>query len=617
MVSIIPKPIRKMIAVFRGQVSPVFIFLSIMLGFWFGLMPGWSGLHTVMVIVVLILNIHLGLFLLSGAIGKAACFAAAPLLFHIGEWVHSSLSVLLRLLASLPLIAITDFDKYSVAGALIVGPVVGAVGGLLLARSVIGFRRMLLKLEENSEQFKKWYSKKSVRILDRLLIGKRTKDAKSLFTAKLKIFRMPGVILAVIVIVILVAVTSILKDKAAKDYVVTKLTQINKAEVNLDEMSLSALAGAVSASGIEVTDPEKPQQNQVAIGKIAADIGMYELFLGRLVMEEVEVSDVQFGQARSEPGKVVDGAVEDKPSVFDPCDFKLEDLDISKLETYFKNAKAVKEWLGKIRKWLPESAEKEAEVEKEIPQGYLEYLDARAVTPASPRVLAKKVLLDKVQIPWSMFGNSRISLANLSDSVRVAELPVTLVLESHDTPASLSFIFNFAARENEPMVKGVFEGFDLSKLQESISSDAGLVFEKGTSSGQFKGSITKDYVDLTIEAAISGMKASAGGDNLWGLDSKTASEALAVMENMSVKLLVVGPLSEPRMAFDAGDMQGALKNALVEAGKARLAEEIDKQVEKQLGDKLPGEIGEVLKKPDGLLKGLGGLLGGDKKEEDK
>ncbi len=617
MVSIIPKPIRKMIAVFRGQVSPVFIFLSIMLGFWFGLTPGWSGLHTVMVIVVLILNIHLGLFLLSGAIGKAACFAAAPLLFHVGVWVHSSLSVLLKLLASLPLIAITDFDKYSVAGALIVGPIAGAVGGLFLARSVIGFRRTLLKFEENSEQFKKWYSHKWVRILDRILIGKRTKDAKSLFTAKLKIFRMPGVILAVIVVVMLVVATSILKNKAAKDYVVSKLTQVNKAEVNLDELSILALAGEVSASGIEVTDPKKPQQNQVAIGKIAADIGMYELFLGRLVMEHVEVTDVQFGQARSVPGKVVEGASEDEPSVFDPCEFELEDLDINKLETYFKNAKAVKEWLGKIRNWLPESAAKEAEAQKEIPEGYLGYLDARAVTPASPRVLAKKVLLDKVQIPWGMFGNSKILLANLSDSVRVAGLPVTMELESHDTPASLSFVFDFAVAENEPVVKGVFEGFDLSKLQESISSDAGLVFEKGTASGTFSGSITKDFVDLTIEAALSGMKASTGGDSLWGLDSKTASEALAVMENMSIKMRVVGPLNEPRLAFDAGILQEELKAALVKAGKKRLAEEIDKQIEKQLGDKVPGEFGEILKKPGGLLKGLGGLFGGKKKEEDK
>lgn len=75
---ILPRPIRKILAIFRGGVSPVIIFLSIMLGFWFGLIPGWSGFHTVIIILMLILTIHLGLFLLSAGIGKSLCFAAAP-----------------------------------------------------------------------------------------------------------------------------------------------------------------------------------------------------------------------------------------------------------------------------------------------------------------------------------------------------------------------------------------------------------------------------------------------------------------------------------------------------------------------------------------------------------
>jgi len=62
------------------------------------------------------------------------------------------------------------------------------------------------------------------------------------------------------------------------------------------------------------------------------------------------------------------------------------------------------------------------------------------------------------------------------------------------------------------------------------------------------------------------------------------------------------------------------KKALVQAGKERLANEIDsrlgKQIDEKLGDKIPEEIKDVLKKPEDLLKGLGGLLGG-KKEEDK
>jgi len=616
MVSILPKPIRKMLAVFRGQVSPVFIFLSILLGFWFGLTPGWSGIHTVIVIVVLILNVHLGLFLLTAGLGKALCFAAAPLLFHLGVWVHEYLSILLRLLAMLPLIAITDFDKYSVAGALIAGPILGAVSGLLLARSVIGFRRMLLKFEESSETFKKWYSRRWVRILDRLLIGKRTKDAKALFTAKFKLFRMPGVIVAVLVVAVLVFAIMLLKDERARGYIATKMTQANGAEVNLDEFKLSALAGSISASGLQVTDAEKPELNQVSIGKIAADIGVYDLLLGKLVMEEIEVSDVQFGQPRAEAGEVVQKDTKQKDDAFDPCDFTLEDLDVSKLENYFKNAQSVKAWLQKIRKWLPKSEDKESEgASKEIPEKYLAYLNARASTPMSPRVLAKKILLNKVGIPWQLLGSSNISIENINDSPRVAGLPIAIAVKSNDTPASMNIKFDFTSSEKVPPVSGSFSGFDLSKMQDNVSGNAGLGFNKGTASGQFIGTITRDMVDLTIDLAIDDMDAKAQGDKIWGLDSKTASEALAVMKNIRMKIRIVGPVSEPRFAFDAGALQEQLKEALVKAGKARLAQEIDKQIEEQLGeglaDKIPGEIGEILKKPGDLIKGLGGLLGGD------
>ena len=148
MFKILPRPLGKFLAILRGQVSPVFVFLSVLLGFWFGLMPGWSGLHTVLVVVVLVLNVHVGLFLLSAGIGKALCFAAAPVLFHVGAWVQNYLSALLDFLAAVPVIGATDFSRYSLAGALVIGPVVGGVAGLLLARVVIAFRRNLLKFEE-------------------------------------------------------------------------------------------------------------------------------------------------------------------------------------------------------------------------------------------------------------------------------------------------------------------------------------------------------------------------------------------------------------------------------------------------------------------------------------
>ena len=614
---ILPKFIRKLLAVLRGGVSPAIIFLSVMLGFSFGLIPGWSGLHTVIVIAMLILNIHTGLFLLSGALAKSLCFAAAPVLYHVGAWVQAHLSFVLGLLESVPLIGITDFNRYSVTGAIVLGPIIGAIAGLLMARSVIGFRRKLLKLEEGSDKFRKWYSNRWVRILDRVLIGKRTKDAKSLFAAKTKYIRKAGVALAVIVLVGSVIVTYLIKDSTIKNYASKKMTQVNGAEVNLESLNLSALAGSVSASGIQVTDPQKPQNNQLSIEKVAADASLYNLLLGKLVMEQVELSNIKFDQQRSTPGTIPESVAQEKPPVFDSNDFKLENIDFTKLDTYLKDAKALKEKLQKLRRWLPKAdGKKTATQVKQIPQKYLDYLKARAIVPASPRIMAKKAILDKVQIAWPIFGNSKVLLTNLSDSPKTAKLPITFEMTSYDTPASINLTIDYSTKDQVPKLSGTFNSFDLAKIQSGLSSNAGLMFESGLASGQFSGTATNESIDLTLDIAISNLKAKGQGKGVLGLGSDTTSQAFDALKELKTTIRIVGPITEPRLVFDVKGLTEEFKKALVQAGKDRLANEIDsqlgKQIDEKLGDKVPDEIKDALKKPDGLLKGLGGLLGGKK-----
>jgi uncharacterized protein (TIGR03546 family) len=602
----IPKPIRKFLAILRGGVSPVIIFLTVMLGFTFGLIPGWSGIHVIVIAVIFILNIHIGFFLVSAGLGKAVCFGAAPALYHIGAAVQSYLSPLLKLLAAIPIIGITDFGRYAVTGAVVSGPIVGAAGGLLLARAVIGFRRKMLKFEEGSEKFKKWYSNPWVRVLDRILVGKRTKDAKALFTAKAKIFRKAGIALAVILFVACGVVASLLKDTKVRDYAAAKLTKANGAQVDLETLKVSALTGEASASGIQITDAENPQNNQLAVDKIAADASVYNLLLGRIVTDQVLVSNIQFNQKRQTPGRLAEVPAE-KPWVFDPCDFMVVVSDIGKLEKYLTNAKAVSRWLQKVRKWLPKEQAPAKPVIK-----YLDYLLARSDVPPSPRFLAKNVLLKKVEIPSPVFGNSTITLQNINDSPRSAALPIKLDIKSNDTPMHANVTFDYSAPDKTPQVTGAFSGLDLSKLQSSLSSGAGLAFESGVACGQFNGQITADFVDLTVDVDIQNMQATAQGDGILGLGGKTTSEALKVLKDIKTTIRVVGPVSEPRLAFDVKALQGNIKQALVKAGQERLSEEIDKQ----LGDKLPGELKDALKKPKDLLDGLGGLLGG-KKEENK
>jgi len=611
----IPKPIRKILTILRGGVSPVIIFISVMLGFTFGLIPGFSGLHAVLIALVFLLNVHLVMFLMSAALGKALCFAAAPVLYHIGMAVQGNLSSLLKFLATIPIIGITDFSKYAVVGGLIAGPVVGVVAGLLLARSVIRFRRMLLKVEENSEKFRTWYSKTWVRILDRILISKRTKDAKSLFTVKTKIVRKAGVAFAVILLVIFGVATHYLKDTKIKEYASTRLSQLNGAEVNLETLKLSILNGEASVSGIQVTDANNPGNNQIAVENISADASVYDLTLGKVVLDKVRLSDIQFDQKRQTPGKVIKTKAEE-PEVFDPCEYKVAVEDISKLDKYLDNAKAVKEWLKKARQWLPDPNDKEGEAPAEkAPIKYLDYLIARADVPTSARFLARNVLLEKVGIKSPVFGSSNISMENLNDAPSATALPIKLQVKSNDTPLEMNMTFDYSSGKKVPKVTGNFTNLDLSKLQSNLSSGAGLTFTSGLASGQFNGLITSESIDLTVDVEIQNMQASSQGDGILGLGAERTSEALKILKDLKTTIKIVGPTTEPRLVFDTHGLQDSIKQALIKAGKDRLAEEIDKQVEKQLGDKVPEELKDVIKEPKDIMKGLGGLLGG--KEENK
>jgi len=610
---LLPRFIKKLLAVFRGSVSPVFIFSSVFLGFSFGLMPGWSGFHIAIIIITLILNVHIGLFILSAGLGKSLCFAAAPVLYHVGMFVQDYLSALLRLFSYIPIIGITDFSKYSVAGALILGPVIGAVAGLLLVRSVISFRRALLKFEEGSERFKKWYSNPWVRILDRLLIGRRTKDAKALFTTKTKYFRKAGVVLTVLLLVICIVVASQIKDSKIKNYAEKKMTQTNGAEVDVGSLQISPLTGLVSISQIQVTDPEKPQNNQFSAEKIAADASLYNLLIGKVVMDEVQVSNIKFDQPRAEPGKIVEADTQQKQPIFDANDFALTKENLSKLETYIKNAKALKERLQKLQKWLPKD-KKTAKQTREVPQKYLDYLKAHAPITPSPRILAKKALLDNVQIPSPLFANSKVTIANVSDAPQAAGLPINLELTSYDTAAFVSITLDYSTGTGEPKITGTFKGFDLSKLQSGLNSNAGLIFESGTASGDFQGKLNADSMDVTINVVLDNMQAKSRAGGILGLDSQTSSEVLDAVHNLKTTIRIVGPISEPRVVFDSKGLTEQFKQKLAEAGKKRLQEELDKRLNETLGDKVPDELKKAIGKPSDLIEGLGGLL---KKKDDK
>ena len=608
----LPKPLRKLVGIFRGGVSPSMILITVILGVWFGLTPGWSGLHTAILFVVLIFNIGIGFFLFFAGVGKALTFILAPLLYHAGVWVQEYLSSVLSFLASIPIIGLTDFARYSVAGALILGPAIGLIFGLQLASLVTRFRNVWIKFEDRSEKLRKFQSKSWFRVLDRILIGKSAKDVRGVLTAKPKRIRKIGVILTLLIVIISAVGLSMLKDDKVRDYAASAMTNINGAEVNLEKVELSLRSGHISVIGMQWTDPEKPENNKFAIGKLSTDASMYHLSIGRVVLDEVEISDVKFDQKRESPGEVLEKKKkkEDKPFEWGDIDKK----DIEKLESYYKKAKQVKEWLGKVGEWMPEKDK--TKPEKKIPQRYLEYLNARAPVSPTPRILIRKVIMDGVEIPLEQVGKSKVTLSNISDAPAAAGLPLTIEIQSNVNASMLKFVGHFEKPDLGGEITGKLANVDLAQLQKDMSDTNRVKFSGGTADVALDGMISRHTIDLGLGVTVTDFQAGFAGQNgLFGLDPEISKQAIEVLKNIDTKLRLVGPLSEPRLALDSDGLSSQFKNALFDAGKARAAEELDKQIKKHLGDKLPEPAKDILKKAPGDL--IDGIFGGKKKKEEK
>ncbi len=611
----LPKPFKKWIAIFRGEVAPLFIFLSVLLGFWFGLMPGFYGIHVGILILALILNVNFGIFLIFAGFGKSLAFATGPLLYHTGIWVQDNAPVLIDIPASTPILGATAYSRFALSGALLIGPVVGAIFGLLLARSVTSFRRTWLKLQSDSDTFRRWQENRWARILSRLLIGKGAQVVEAVLKRRARVIRPAGVGVAVIVLTIAAIGAYAIQGDVLSDYAKQSLTTANGAEVNLESLDLSVFGGSLSANGIQATDPENPAMNRVAIKELSAEVSFWNLLLGRVVLDEVKLAKVETNTQRETPGEVVSATDEDEsPEEFDAGKFDLAGADVATLESYFEKSTELREQLRKLREWLPEDDGDAAPEPTAKPQSYLGYLTATAETTPTPRLLIRRLLLEDVDVPFEQLGPSNIECKNLSDAPRGAGAPVEIAIRSIDRPASVKITWpSDAAKMGGAEVEATFEDIDLREFQNQLKGSNTVTFEGGTATATISGMIARDEIDLAIKVRTKDMKATTAG-GLGGLDPQISSEAMKVLQDLETTFRLVGPTTQPRLVFDSSALGEQMRDALVKAGKDELA----RRATELLGDKLPEGVPDpasALGSPE-AAKDIGGKLLGGKSGDD-
>jgi len=105
-------------------------------------------------------------------------------------------------------------------------------------------------------------------------------------------------------LITLLVVVYLLANSIIKTVLTSELEQVTGAEVNIDSVSLRLMPVSVNLSGVQLTDPAKPEFNSISFSNAYARVDPWPALKGYYVVEELEVSELAYGSKRTKPGKV-------------------------------------------------------------------------------------------------------------------------------------------------------------------------------------------------------------------------------------------------------------------------------------------------------------------------
>jgi uncharacterized protein (TIGR03545 family) len=132
--------------------------------------------------------------------------------------------------------------------------------------------------------------------------------------------RWSGLVTFLVLVGVVFAMTYLALTMVLKSQLEKYASQAWGAEISIDRLDFSFLPLGVSLNGIDVTDPKKPMQNLVTIGHLGASLNMYQLVVGRTVIEDMSLQHLGFNQPR-----MTSGALKQTASKTDKTIAKKED----------------------------------------------------------------------------------------------------------------------------------------------------------------------------------------------------------------------------------------------------------------------------------------------------
>ena len=598
---------RKLGKIIRGKATPFQLMAACVLGSMIAFVPGLKqapGMLVFLILLLLVVNANLGVAALTGIVAKLVSLAAMPLSYEVGRvLIDGPTQGLFKGMINAPVLALFGFDNYvATGGVMVVGLVFGALVGALLIILLKNFRLKMAKIEEGSERYKKFSSKKWVKILAWILIGPGHGKKTYAELASKKVgnpIRIIGVVAVALFLGLAFVARLFLAEPIVTAALQAGLERANGATVDLQRADLDLSEGRLVVTGLAMADPNALDKDVFKAATVEANISGADLLRKRLVLDRVVAKDAASGTPRRVPGRIV-GPKRDLPKDSPP-----KEGDEKTLEDYVEQAQVWRERLAQARDWLERSSEPTTDdtapddetlrerLRRQVRE--LGYANVRAthLIDETPTLLAREVLVEGLNVeaveketlnvratsistqPWLVDEKPRIEVTSESDRIALdTVLGPAGLLTMHVRQMSADALGAAMAFGGEPPLKGGFVNVNVN----------------GTWGAEGVGHVNLPMTVVVRDSTI----------QLEGLGS-------APVERLAFPVGVRGTIDDPRISVDSE----AFAKALADAGAAQLASRVRAEAQGQI-DKVREEAEEKLKEEvgDKAKDALKDILGG-------
>lgn len=150
-----------------------------------------------------------------------------------------------------------------------------------------------------------------------------------------RFIRWQGMVAFIVLSALVAGLLYFFAESLVKTAIVNSAESAFGAEVNVAEVELSYSPLQISVLGLQVTDKEMPSHNLFSFDRATAGVDVWQYLFGKIIVEELEVSQLAFSGVRSQVGEVYpnndindkeDSLSEQAKAMLPEVDMKLPDV---------------------------------------------------------------------------------------------------------------------------------------------------------------------------------------------------------------------------------------------------------------------------------------------------